>query len=156
LINEIVTQKILIAKQNLSYVDVVYRKQYQNIKEDTMDIFSTTSKQIETTTAPKVQQQAPVRQVEQSNETTKSVKDNQQDTKSISEQLDYTVKELNKQMESLETNVTFGFNDKIDTMFVNVMERSTGKMIRKIPTEEAMSLAEKMKEIVGMIFDKKG
>ena len=49
-----------------------------------------------------------------------------------------------------------GFNDKIDAMFVNVMERSTGKMIRKIPTEEAMSLAEKMKEIVGMIFDKKG
>lgn len=121
-----------------------------------MDIFSTTSKQVETTVTPKVQQQTPVRQVEQSNEATKSLRDNKQDSQNVAEQLHYTVKELNKQMESLDTNVTFGFNDKIDTMFVSVMERSTGKMIRKIPTEEAMSLAEKMKEIVGMIFDKKG
>ncbi len=36
------------------------------------------------------------------------------------------------------------------------MERSTGKLIRKIPSDEAMRLSEKMKEIVGMIFDKKG
>ena len=117
-----------------------------------MDIFSTTSKQVETSTAPKVQQQTSVRQVEQSNETTKSVKDNQKDT----EKLGQVINNLNNQMESLETNVTFGFNDKIDTMFVNVMERSTGKIIRKIPTEEAMSLSEKMKEIIGIIFDKKG
>jgi flagellar protein FlaG len=156
LIIEIVTQKILIVKQNLSYVDVVCRKKCKNIKEDMMDIFSTTSKQVETAVTPKVQQQTPVRQVEQSNEATKSLRDNKQDSQNVAEQLNYTVKELNKQMESLDTNVTFGFNDKIDTMFVSVMERSTGKMIRKIPTEEAMSLAEKMKEIVGMIFDKKG
>jgi flagellar protein FlaG len=29
-------------------------------------------------------------------------------------------------------------------------------MIRKIPTEEAMALSEKMREIIGTIFDKKG
>ncbi|NCD12804.1 MAG: flagellar biosynthesis protein FlaG, partial [Epsilonproteobacteria bacterium] len=31
-----------------------------------------------------------------------------------------------------------------------------GKTIRKIPTEEAMDLSAKMREIVGIIFDKKG
>ena len=41
-------------------------------------------------------------------------------------------------------------------MFVDVVERSTGKAIRKIPTEEAMLLSEKMQEIIGTIFDKKG
>ncbi len=117
-----------------------------------MDVFSATSKQVETATAPKVQAQAPVRQVEQSSDTTKSSKD----SKTVTDQLSNTVKELNKQMETLDTNVTFGFNDKIDAMFVSVMERSTGRMIHKIPTEEAMTLAERMKEIVGMIFDKKG
>ena len=117
-----------------------------------MDVFSATSKQVETATAPKVQAQAPVRQVEQSSDTTKGSKD----SKTVTDQLSNTVKELNKQMETLDTNVTFGFNDKIDAMFVSVMEKSTGKMIRKIPTEEAMTLAERMKEIVGMIFDKKG
>ena len=122
-----------------------------------MDIFSATSKQVETATAPKAQT-APieVRHVENSNETTKSVRENKQNEEEIKEALNSTVENLNKQMEMLDTNVKFGFNDKIDAMFVNVMERSTGKMIRKIPTEEAMSLAEKMKEIVGIIFDKKG
>ena len=122
-----------------------------------MDIFSATSKQVETATAPKAQT-APieVRHVENSNQATKSARENRQNEEEIKEALNSTVENLNKQMEILDTNVKFGFNDKIDAMFVNVMERSTGKMIRKIPTEEAMSLAEKMKEIVGMIFDKKG
>lgn len=122
-----------------------------------MDIFSATSKQVETTTAPKASSAAaPIRQVEHSSEATKSAKESQPSESDVKDVLNKTVKDLNNQMEALETNVTFGFNDKIDTMFVSVMERSTGKMIRKIPTEEAMSLAEKMKEIVGMIFDKKG
>ena len=150
MINEIVTQKILIVKQNSLYVDLVLV--LNNEKGDMMDIFSATSKQVETSTAPKVQQQSSVRQVEQSNEATKSVNDNQKDTEKLGKVID----DLNNQMESLETNVTFGFNDKIDSMFVNVMERSTGKIIRKIPTEEAMTLSAKMKEIIGIIFDKKG
>ena len=122
-----------------------------------MDIFSATSKQVETATAPKAQTaRIEVRHVENSNQTTKSARENRQNEEEIKEALNSTVENLNKQMEILDTNVKFGFNDKIDAMFVNVMERSTGKMIRKIPTEEAMSLAEKMKEIVGIIFDKKG
>ena len=154
--SEIVTQKILIVKQKKRTVDLVHRKNCNNIKEDMMDIFSATSKQVETATAPKVQPQAPVRQVEHSSEMTKSARETKLEEKDVTEKLNNTVKELNSQMETLETNVTFGFNDKIDSMFVSVMERSTGKMIRKIPTEEAMTLAERMKEIVGMIFDKKG
>ena len=67
-----------------------------------------------------------------------------------------TIEHLNKHMDSLDTNIKFGFDDKVESMFVNVMERSTGKIIRRIPTEEAMKISEKMKEIVGMIFDKKG
>ncbi len=72
------------------------------------------------------------------------------------EELKNTIEHLNKHMDSLDTNVKFGFDDKVEQMFVNVMERSTGKIIRRIPTEEAMKISEKMKEIVGMIFDKKG
>lgn len=141
----------LIVKQKKRTVDLVLKKSNENIKEDLMDIFSATSRQVETATTPKAQAPAPIRQVEQSAESAKATKE-----ANVSEELKNTVKELNGQMEELGTNVTFGFNDKIDTMFVSVMERSTGKMIRKIPTEEAMTLAERMKEIVGMIFDKKG
>lgn len=116
-----------------------------------MDVFSATSKQVEAATTPKVANTTQTRPVEQSNETSK-VKDGNEQSKDLNQ----TVNELNEQMDLLETNVAFGFNDKIDMMFVNVMEKSSGKTIRKIPTEEAMDLSEKMKEIVGMIFDKKG
>lgn len=94
------------------------------------------------------------RLVEESNQTAKTVsQDNQNET---AKSLEQTVKELNEQMDLLDTNVSFGYNDEISLMYVNVMEKSTGRSIRKIPTEEAMDLSAKMKEIVGMIFDKKG
>ncbi len=86
--------------------------------------------------------------------TTKEI--NEQNKEQIKETLTKAVKDLNKQMDILNTNITFGFNDKIDMMYVNVKEKSSGKLIRKFPTEEAMKLAEHMKEFVGIIFDKKG
>lgn len=120
-----------------------------------MDIFSATSKQVEAATAPKVTNQAPVRQVEQTADTSK-VNQQQNQENDTNKTLTETVDELNKQMDILNTNITFGYNDKINQMFINVIEKSTGKVIRKFPTEEAMSLSAKMKEIVGIIFDKKG
>lgn len=120
-----------------------------------MDIFSATSKQVEAATSPKVENSAPTRQVEQTADTNKvneQAKKEETDPKALSER----VNELNKQMDILNTNITFGYNDKINQMFINVIEKSTGKVIRKFPTEEAMSLSAKMKEIVGIIFDKKG
>jgi flagellar protein FlaG len=41
-------------------------------------------------------------------------------------------------------------------MYVSVMEKMSGKVIRKIPTEVAMKLTETMQEFVGTIFDEKG
>jgi flagellar protein FlaG len=122
-----------------------------------MEIFSATNKQVSQATAPKVDASINARKaVESTSETAKSQKDQMPDAKSIKKELNNTVKHLNDNMKALDTNIMFGFNDKIDIMFVNVTERSTGRVIRKIPTEEAMKLSEKMKEIIGMIFDKKG
>ena len=120
-----------------------------------MDIFSVTSKQVESATAPKVENATPPRQVEH---TADAAKVNQQENKDgvDPKALSKTVNDLNQQMDLLNTNITFGYNDKINQMFINVIEKSTGKVIRKFPTEEAMSLSEKMREIVGIIFDKKG
>ena len=123
-----------------------------------MDIFSATSKQVETqTNIPKVDATTSARPVETAHQTTKSVQEETQQTAdAIKKKLNETVEKLNHNMEALDTNIKFGFNDKISIMYVNVMERSTGQTIRKIPSEEAMLLSEKMQEIVGTIFDKKG
>ena len=122
-----------------------------------MDIFSATNKQV---TQPSIETST--------NMSTNTKKDITYDNninlsnseKKVSmpskEELKNTIENLNKHMDSLDTNVKFGFDDKIEQMFVNVVERSTGKIIRKIPSEEAMKISEKMREIVGIIFDKKG
>ena len=126
-----------------------------------MDIFNAVSKQIDSTQSystdyTKTSTIQKKQEISQNQPTTSSEVKNKRDQKEIQQHLNNTVKKLNDQMDSLNINIKFGFNDKIDTMFVDVTEKSTGKLIRKIPSEETMKLAEKMKEIIGMIFDKKG
>ncbi len=125
-----------------------------------MDIFNAVSKQIDSVSSYSSDHQAnkvnSAQKVNQNTPTTSSEVKNKQDKQEIQKQLNNTVKKLNDQMDSLNINIKFGFNDKIDTLFVDVTEKSTGRLIRKIPSEETMKLAEKMKEIIGMIFDKKG
>lgn len=129
-----------------------------------MDIFNAVSKQIDSTqsynpdynTTAKPNVQKTQEASSDTSPTTSSKVKNRQDKQEIQKHLNQTVKKLNDQMDSLNINIKFGFNDKIDTMFVDVTEKHTGKLIRKIPSEETMKLAEKMKEIIGMIFDKKG
>ncbi|EAI8344790.1 flagellar protein FlaG [Campylobacter jejuni] len=72
----------------------------------------------------------------------------------MSEKLADITKKLNEQMDSLDTNVRFGYSDKINSMYISVTEKSTGREIRQIPSEEAMRLAEYFRDVIGMIFDK--
>lgn len=74
----------------------------------------------------------------------------------LKRELQEVVRELNNEMSPLNREIKFGFEDKIESLYVTVQERSTDKVIRKIPSEEAMELMAKMREIVGIIFDKKG
>ena len=72
----------------------------------------------------------------------------------VSEKLADITKKLNEQMDSLYTNVRFCYSDKIGSMYISVTEKSTGREIRQIPSEEAMRLAEYFRDVIGMIFDK--
>jgi flagellar protein FlaG len=65
------------------------------------------------------------------------------------------IDKLNQQIEPLKTNVQFGFSDAMGQMIVTVSDKNTGRVIRQLPSKEALELAEKMKDIVGMIFDAK-
>ncbi|WP_096026471.1 flagellar protein FlaG [Campylobacter lanienae] len=71
------------------------------------------------------------------------------------EQIQDILAKANENLSLLNTNIRFGYNDKIDSMFINVTEKDTGNIIRKIPTEQAMKLTEHFRDIIGMIFDKK-
>ncbi len=65
-------------------------------------------------------------------------------------------KEFNDLSDSLNLDVKFAYNEKIDTVYINVTDKNTGRVIQKLPTEEAMKIKESMKDLVGVLFDEKG
>ena len=74
----------------------------------------------------------------------------------IKKELQHVIEELNKQMNPLNTDLEFRFNDKIEELTVQVIDKKHNKVIREFPPKEAIKLMEKMRELVGMLFDKKG
>ena len=56
----------------------------------------------------------------------------------------------------MKIDVKFAYNDKIEELYVNVIDKKSGKVIRKIPSEEAMKLKETMKDFIGSLLDTKG
>ena len=66
------------------------------------------------------------------------------------------IKELNDISKSLEVDIKFAYNDKINEMYVRVIDKVNGKVIRQMPTEEAIKIKESMKDFIGSLFDMKG
>ncbi len=67
-----------------------------------------------------------------------------------------STQKFNEMSESLNLDIKFAYNDKIEQVYLNVIEKNTGRVIRKLPSEEAMKISESMKELIGTLLDKKG
>jgi len=65
------------------------------------------------------------------------------------------VNDLNYESETLNKDIEFSYNEKIDEVYITVRDKHTGKVIRKMPSEEAMKIKETMKDFVGSLFDKR-
>lgn len=72
------------------------------------------------------------------------------------EELQSLTESLNEQMESLGTNVRFSYSEEIGELVVSVTNKDTGEVIRQIPSENAVKMAEFFKNAVGLLFDKEG
>lgn len=76
--------------------------------------------------------------------------------KKLKEELVELSKKLNNEMKGLNTDVSFNYNDVIEGLLVTVKEAGKDKVIREIPSKEAIELMKKMQDLVGIIFDRKG
>lgn len=65
-------------------------------------------------------------------------------------------KELNKEMQFINTNLMFDYEDSISSLVLTIKQRDSGEVIRKIPTDEALELMKKMRDIVSVVLDTKG
>ena len=126
-----------------------------------MEVFKAASSQMQDSisameTAAKQNARAP-RSVEHAEIKTDVVKDksNEEIQQDMTERIKESVEKLNENMERLETSVRFAYNDKIDILYVNVINSKNGEVIRQIPGEQAIKIAETFKELVGNLFDQK-
>ena len=78
------------------------------------------------------------------------------DKQKIQKELSSLTKKLNDEISLLSTDIKFGFSDDINGLFVNVVDTKTDKILRQFPSEDAVDIMSKMRELVGMLFDTKG
>ena len=65
-------------------------------------------------------------------------------------------KDLNKDMKFINTSLMFAYEDSISSLVLTIKQRDSGEIIRKIPTDEAMELMKKMRDIISVILDARG
>lgn len=63
--------------------------------------------------------------------------------------------DLNREMKRINTDINFSYNDDLEGLIVTVKDGGSGKVLREIPSEEAIELMKKMRDVIGNIFDKK-
>ena len=85
-----------------------------------------------------------------------SIGQNDKKLNNNSEKMQQIEQKLNDIASSEDINVKFAYNEKLNMSYISVIDKNTGEEIRKLPSEEAMKISESMKELVGVMFDKKG
>ena len=70
-----------------------------------------------------------------------------------SQQIEAQVRDVQSKLNNVDLH--FSVHKSSGTIMVTVTEKSSGKVIREIPSSETLHLAAKLDEMVGIIFDKK-
>jgi len=60
---------------------------------------------------------------------------------------------LNNEIKQNFNNVQFGYSEDLNQLIVEVKDNVSGRVIRQLPSKEALQLAKKVKELVGIILD---
>ena len=79
-----------------------------------------------------------------------------QDTEKLKKELERITEELNRALNPLNTTLKFNFNDKVEELVVRVIDTRDNRVIREYPPKEVLELMQKMRELIGLLFDKKG
>ena len=85
---------------------------------------------------------------------TQAIEKKTEDDKQQREHLRQATDELNKQMNMLNTNIAFAFSDETERMYIQVLEKDTGELIREFPIEQVRAVTGYLRNAVGLLFDK--
>ncbi len=65
-------------------------------------------------------------------------------------------KKLNDIAKKSDTAISFSYNEKLNSSIITVIDQKSGKVIRKLPSEEAIKFAESIKDELGKLLDRRG
>lgn len=71
------------------------------------------------------------------------------------EQLDQTVEELSSLVQSLKRELNFSVDDNSGRTVIKVIDSTTDEVIRQIPSEEVVELAQMIDQHAGLLMDAK-
>lgn len=69
------------------------------------------------------------------------------------ETLSAITEQLNDVMTAFNKGLRFEVNEKIDALYVKIINKSTDEVIKTIPSEEVLRMMERMHSALGMILD---
>lgn len=81
---------------------------------------------------------------------------NPDEEKKLQEELVKITQKLNQEMHRLSMRVSFDYDETIRGLLVTVKDADGDRVIREIPSKEAIELMKKMRDLIGVIFDKQG
>ncbi|WP_313225420.1 flagellar protein FlaG [Stutzerimonas nitrititolerans] len=65
------------------------------------------------------------------------------------------VERIRPQMQSLQRNLNFSVDDSSGNVVVQVLDGDSGKVVRQIPSEDILRLAERLDEMRSLLFEAK-
>jgi uncharacterized FlaG/YvyC family protein len=63
------------------------------------------------------------------------------------------VNDLQQMSVTFNTRLSFSLNEKLDQIVVKVIENGTDKIVREIPPSELQQVYERIREVIGLLFD---
>lgn len=65
-----------------------------------------------------------------------------------------TIRDLQRVSEAFNRRLTFTLNEKLGQVVVKVIDNDTDKVVREIPPTELQHVYERIREVLGLLFDK--
>jgi flagellar protein FlaG len=83
------------------------------------------------------------------------IEEEQESTLSVKEAKQLAA-EMNEIMDDLQTSLGFSIREDLNHLVIfEITDRNTNEVIKQFPTEEMLSIKEKMEEFSGLLFDQK-
>lgn len=71
------------------------------------------------------------------------------------EQVKSAIEDLNSTLKFLNVKRQFEINKDVDKVVVKIIDTEKNEVVMQIPSEEALKLSKNVKEMIGLLFDKK-